>query len=108
MFVLICLACLPLMYGIFQLIQCCFKKTASEKKYCKVHGTVKSVVGLLTGVFLSYVYVSYEFFTQKFGSMLALIICWIILTICNVAAQTKIGIDEYDKKQLEDNEEPCD
>lgn len=105
---LIFLACFPLLYGIFQLIQSCVKKTESEKKAYRIHGIVKSVIGLLTGMFLSYIYMSYGFFAQRYGSMVALIICWIILTVCNVAAQTKIGIDEYDKNQLKDKEEPCD
>ena len=102
---LIGLACMPMLYGIFQLIQSCFKKNEVAKKYCRVHGTVKTLVGLFTGIFLSYVYLSYTFFLQRTGSTVALIVCWIILTFCNVIAQTKISLDEYDKTQTE-NEEP--
>lgn len=103
---LIALAILPLMFGIIQLIQSFIKKTESDKKYYRTYGLIKIVIGAISGCFLSYIYLSYDFFTQQYGSMFALIICWFIINACNVVAHVKLGMEEYDRQQAEKQEEP--
>lgn len=108
MVLLITLALFPLLCGIFQLIQSIIKKTDEEKRYYRAYGKIKTIIGAIAGCFLSYLYLSYDFFTQRYGSMIALIICWIIISACNVAAHVKLGMEDYDRQQANKNEEPKD
>lgn len=108
MIIPIILAFLPVLFGFINFLQACMKKDNTEKSNYKIYGKIKVVIGLITGLFLTYLYCSFEFFSGHMGTTVALIICWLIITFCNILAHVKIGLDEYDtqqKKKLENHDD---
>ena len=98
---LIVLAFLPMFWGIYNIIKS--RKQADKEKHAYVvYGKIKIGIGLITGLFLTYVYTAYDFFSSNFGATLAIVICWVIVTICNIAAQVKLGLEEYDAEHSAD------
>lgn len=108
MMIPIVLAFLPMLWGCVNFLQASRKKDDAEKNSYKIYGKIKVVIGLITGAFLAYLYCSFDFFTGHMGTTVALIICWLIVTLCNLVAHVKIGLDEYDMKQNEKVEESDD
>jgi phosphatidylglycerophosphate synthase len=103
MAILLTLAFLPFVWGIVNLIQSKTNKTEEGKHASFVYGKVKTAIGFISGLFLSVLYLSYDFFTGHYGFMVALIICWVIISTCNVIGYVKLGMEEYDKNHPQDN-----
>lgn len=91
--------------GCINLIQSYQKKDAAEKHNYKIHGTIKTVIGVITGLFLTFLYCSFDFFSGHMGTTVAIIFCWLIITLCNLVAHVKIGLDEYDKQNGNNTED---
>ena len=97
MVILITLAVLPFIWGIINLIQSKASTDESIKHSRFVYGQLKTIIGLITGIFLTFLYTTVEFFSGHYGFMVALIICWLIVSTCNVIAYVKLGMEEYDR-----------
>lgn len=105
MIILIVLAFFPFLWGIVNLIQAKTAKTEELKHSFFVYGKLKTIIGLITGLFLTFLYTSISFFSGHYGFMVALILCWIVVSVCNVTAYVKLGMEEYDKTHPPENNE---
>ena len=105
MIILITLAVLPLLWGLINLIQAKLEKDNDIKHSRNTYGKVKVVIGLISGAFLTFLYTTIDFFSGHYGFMVALILCWLIVSTCNVVAHVKLGMEEYDRTHPQDENE---
>lgn len=105
MVILITLAWFPFLCGIISLLQAMRQKDENMKHSTKTYGKAKFVIGFITGIFLTFLYTTIDFFSGHYGFMVAMIICWLIVSACNVVAYVKLGMEEYDRTHPQGNED---
>lgn len=96
---LIILAFMPVFFGIRNIFDS--KKKPEQKDVYLLYAKVKCSIGSILGIFLSFLYCSYDFFFTVPGCMVALLVFYFIETLCNVLVDVKIKMDKYDEEHKE-------
>lgn len=82
---------MPVFFGIRNIFDS--KKKPKQKDVYLLSAKVKCSIGSILGIFLSFLYSSYDFFFTVPGCMVALLVFYFTETFCNVLVDVKIKME---------------